>query len=56
MKGLQTVYIGECPRCKHYDTCIEQRGICRDYIDYETIKEKVRDEISALNESGTGST
>ena len=40
-----------CPRCKHYQICMEQRGACKEFIDYEAIKKKVRDEIEGLNHS-----
>ena len=30
---------------------MEQRGRCREFIDYEMVKAKVRDEIESLNRS-----
>ena len=30
---------------------MEQRGACREFIDYEEIKERVKDEIEGLNHS-----
>lgn len=30
---------------------MEQRGACKEFIDYEAIKKKVRDEIEGLNHS-----
>lgn len=45
----QPVY--DCPRCKYFSQCMEQRGRCREFIDYEEIKEMVKNEIEGLNNS-----
>ena len=39
-----------CEECPLQDGCIEQRGLCRDYIRYMERVEEVRKKIEQLNE------
>ena len=39
-----------CEECPLQDGCIEQRGLCRDYIRYMERVERTRRQIEQLNE------
>lgn len=38
----------ECEPCRYFEICMERRGKCRDFVDYEAVKQKVREEIENL--------
>lgn len=38
----------DCKPCRYFEICMERRGRCRDFEDYEAIKQKVRVEIENL--------
>ena len=44
-----------CDECPLSEGCIEQRGLCRDYILYMERIEEVRKKIEQLNENNTAS-
>ena len=44
-----------CDECPLSEGCIEQRGLCRDYIRYMERVEEVRKKIEQLNENNTAS-
>ena len=39
-----------CDECPLQEGCIEQRGLCRDYIRYMERIERIRKQIEQLNE------
>lgn len=46
----QTEFI-ECNACDYMPVCMERRGRCTNFTNYETVKRKVSDEIERLNEA-----
>ena len=49
-KGLLTEF-GECNACDYMQVCMERRGRCTNFTNYETVKRKVSDEIERLNKA-----
>lgn len=48
-KELLTESNTDCKPCRYFDICMERRGRCKDFADYEAIKQKVREEIENIN-------
>lgn len=43
---------GECNACDYMQVCMERRGRCTNFTNYEVVKRKVSDEIEKLNRAG----
>lgn len=43
-----------CGRCIHASECMEQRGQCTEYQDYENIIRQAAEDIARLNEEQRG--